>query len=105
MCLGRERGRFERELERLRSFEAAAVVVESPLADLVAGTIGALGPKGGLRVRGGLHVQIPLAILLRPGPTRGGTVHLLLPAALLADVERRYQAVAKNQAPAKGKAA
>lgn len=36
-CLGRERERFEHELERLRGHEAAAVVVESPLADLVAG--------------------------------------------------------------------
>ena len=36
-CLGRERDRFERELERLRAFESAAVVVESPMADLVQG--------------------------------------------------------------------
>ncbi|EHJ49525.1 ERCC4 domain protein [Solidesulfovibrio carbinoliphilus subsp. oakridgensis] len=36
-CLGRERERFEHELERLRGHEAAAVVVESPLSDLVTG--------------------------------------------------------------------
>lgn len=36
-CLGRERDRFERELERLRGFEAAALAVESPLSDLVTG--------------------------------------------------------------------
>ncbi len=36
-CLGRERNRFERELERLRSYEAAAVVVEAPMSDLVTG--------------------------------------------------------------------
>ena len=36
-CLGRERDRFEHELERLRGHEAAAVVVESPLVDLVTG--------------------------------------------------------------------
>ncbi len=45
-CLGRERERFERELERLRGYEAASVVVESPLADLVAGNCrSALNPK------------------------------------------------------------
>ncbi len=45
-CLGRERDRFERELERLRGYEAAAVVVESPLADLVAGNYRSqLNPK------------------------------------------------------------
>lgn len=37
-CLvGAGRERFERELERLRSFESAAVVVESPLVDLATG--------------------------------------------------------------------
>ena len=41
-----DRARFERELERLRSFEAAAVVVESPLASLVAGDYkSAMDPK------------------------------------------------------------
>ncbi len=45
-CLGRERDRFERELERLRGFESAAVVVESPLADLALGQYrSALNPK------------------------------------------------------------
>lgn len=45
-CLGKDRARFERELERLRSFEAAAVVVESPLAALVAGDYkSAMAPK------------------------------------------------------------
>jgi len=45
-CLGRDRDRFERELERLRAYEAAAVVVESPLPDLVAGNYrSSLDPK------------------------------------------------------------
>lgn len=45
-CLGRERPRFERELERLRGFESAAVVIESPMAALALGEYrSALNPK------------------------------------------------------------
>lgn len=33
-CLGRDRERFQRELERLRGYDAAAVVCESPLVEL-----------------------------------------------------------------------
>jgi len=36
-CLGAERPRFFRELERLRGYEAAALVIESPLEDIQAG--------------------------------------------------------------------
>ncbi|HAL92386.1 MAG TPA: hypothetical protein DCM68_05110 [Verrucomicrobia bacterium] len=36
-CLGAERDRFERELVRLRGYDAAAVVVEEPMAALRAG--------------------------------------------------------------------
>lgn len=45
-CLGRERDRFERELDRLRGFESAAVVVESPMETLARGEYrSALNPK------------------------------------------------------------
>jgi len=33
-CVGRERGRFERELERLAAMERAAVVIEADLEDM-----------------------------------------------------------------------
>ena len=36
-CLSVERQRFERELQRLKAFDAACVVVESPSSDLRAG--------------------------------------------------------------------
>ena len=36
-CLSGERARFEKELARLRGYDAAAVVVESPAGDLRAG--------------------------------------------------------------------
>lgn len=36
-CLGRERDRFEHELDRLRGHESAAVVVESPIEALARG--------------------------------------------------------------------
>lgn len=36
-CVGRERDRFERELERLAEMDYAAVVVEASLADVLAG--------------------------------------------------------------------
>jgi ERCC4-type nuclease len=34
-CAGRDRKRFERELERLSSFEYAAIVIEGDLADIL----------------------------------------------------------------------
>ncbi|HRT94004.1 MAG TPA: hypothetical protein P5532_06240 [Planctomycetota bacterium] len=36
-CVGRERGRFERELERLAAMQYAAVVIEATLADILHG--------------------------------------------------------------------
>ena len=47
-CLGRDRERFVRELERLRGYDFAAVVVEEPLSALRGGHFrGALDPKAG----------------------------------------------------------
>lgn len=47
-CLGRERERFVRELERLRGLDSACVVVEAPASALMAGAYrGALDPKAG----------------------------------------------------------
>jgi len=37
-CVGRERARFERELERLSAMEYAAVVIEASLTDILVGT-------------------------------------------------------------------
>ena len=37
-CVGRERGRFERELERLSRMEYGAVVIEASLTDILMGT-------------------------------------------------------------------
>ena len=36
-CLGRERERFERELERIRAMESVLLVVESPITELASG--------------------------------------------------------------------
>jgi len=48
-CLGRERERFERELERLRAMESILLVVESPITDLATGQYRSkLNPKAAL---------------------------------------------------------
>lgn len=48
-CLGRERARFEHELERLRAMESILLVVESPITDLATGNYRSkLNPKAAL---------------------------------------------------------
>ena len=105
-CLGRERPRFERELERLRSFEAAAVVVESPLSDLVAGAYrSALNPKAAYESVVAFMCRYRLPFYF--AQDRRGAEHFTYSFLrhFHRTIERRYAAVAKKQAPAKSEAA
>lgn len=107
-CLGRERDRFERELERLRGFESAAVVVEAPMSALALGEYrSALNPKAAYESVVAFMVRYRLTFYF--AQDRRGAEHFTFSFLrhYWRTVERRYQAVAltKTQSPASGKAA
>jgi len=94
-CLGRDRERFVRELERLRGYESAAVVVESPLGDLVSGSYRSrLDPKAAYESCVAFMARYKLPFYFaqdRRGAERF-TVSFL--RHFKNDIERRYKAVA-----------
>jgi ERCC4-type nuclease len=94
-CLGRERDRFEHELERLRSYEAAAVVVESPMQCLALGEYRSkLDPKAAYESVVAFMCRYRLTFYFaqdRRGAER--FTHSFL-RHYLRTVERRYKAVA-----------
>ena len=101
MCLGRERPRFERELERLRGFESAAVVVESPLADLVAGEYrSALNPKAAYESVVAFMCRYRLTFYFAQDRRGAERFTYSFLRHFLRTVERRYAAVSKIQTPA-----
>ena len=105
-CLGRERPRFERELERLRGFEAAAVVVEAPMSALALGEYrSALNPKAAYESVVAFMCRYRLTFYF--AQDRRGAEHFTVSFLrhYWRTVERRYQAVAKVKAPAKVAAA
>ncbi len=67
-CLGADRQRFERELARLRGYDCAAVVVESPTLALRQGRyLRAAGCRGRVAVGAGLFHALPDAVDLLRG--------------------------------------
>lgn len=103
-----ERTRFERELERLRGFESAAVVVEPPMSALALGEYrSALNPKAAYEsvVAFMCRYRLPFYFAQDRRGAERFTYSFL--RHFLRTVERRYQAVAKTKAQtlAKGAAA
>lgn len=99
MCLGRERPRFERELERLRGFEAAAVVVESPMAALALGEYrSALNPKAAYESVVAFMVRYRLTFYFAQDRRGAERFTFSFLRHYWRTVERRYQAVAKGRA-------
>lgn len=94
-CLGRERERFEHELERLRGYEAAAVVVESPIEALARGKYRSkLNPQAAYESVVAFMARYRLPFYFaqdRRGAER--FTHSFL-RHFLRTVERRYKAVA-----------
>lgn len=98
-CLGRERDRFERELERLRGFESAAVVVESPLADLALGQYrSALNPKAAYESVVAFMCRYRLTFYFAQDRRGAERFTFSFLRHYWRTVERRYQAVAKSKA-------
>ncbi|OLN30693.1 ERCC4-type nuclease [Desulfovibrio sp. DV] len=98
-CLGRERERFERELERLRGFESAAVVVESPMADLALGQYrSALNPKAAYESVVAFMCRYRLTFYFAQDRRGAERFTYSFLRHFLRTVERRYAAVALTKA-------
>lgn len=98
-CLGRERPRFERELERLRGFEAAAVVVESPMASLALGEYrSALNPKAAYESVVAFMCRYRLTFYFAQDRRGAERFTFSFLRHYWRTIERRYQAVAKTKA-------
>jgi ERCC4-type nuclease len=98
-CLGKDRDRFERELERLRGFEAAAVVVESPMAALALGEYrSALNPKAAYESVVAFMVRYRLTFYFAQDRRGAERFTYSFLRHYWRTVERRYQAVAKTKA-------
>lgn len=96
-CLGRERERFEHELERLRGYDSVAVVVESPMSCLALGEYRSkLDPKAAYESVVAFMVRYRLPFYFaqdRRGAERFTYSYSFL-RHFLRTVERRYKAVA-----------
>lgn len=95
-CLSRERDRFERELERLRGFESAAVVVESPMSALAHGEYrSALNPKAAYESVVAFMCRYRLTFYFAQDRRGAERFTFSFLRHYWRTVERRYQAVAK----------
>lgn len=98
-CLGRERERFERELERLRAFEAAAVVVESPMAALAHGEYrSALNPTAAYESVVAFMARYRLTFYFAQDRRGAERFTFSFLRHYWRTIERRYQAVTKEAA-------
>lgn len=96
-CLGRERERFERELERLRGFESAAVVVESPLSALAHGEYrSALNPTAAYESVVAFMCRYRLTFYFAQDRRGAERFTFSFLRHYLRAVERRYQAVVRE---------
>ncbi|MBF0480701.1 MAG: ERCC4 domain-containing protein [Desulfovibrionaceae bacterium] len=98
-CLGRERDRFERELERLRGYEAAAVVIESPMAALELGEFrSALNPKAAYESVVAFMCRYRLTFYFAQDRRGAERFTFSFLRHYQRTIERRYQAVTKKAA-------
>ena len=105
-CLGRERERFERELERLRGFEAAAVVVESPMSALALGEYrSALNPKAAYESVVAFMCRYRITFYFAQDRRGAERFTFSFLRHFQRTIERRYAAATKAQAQAKEVAA
>lgn len=98
-CLGRERERFERELERLRAMESILLVVESPIVDLVTGNYRSkLNPKAAYESVVAFMCRYRLPFYFAQDRRGAERFTFSFLRHYWRTVERRYQAVAKTKA-------
>lgn len=99
-CLmGKERGRFERELAKLRAYELKAVVIESNLQDLARGRYQSqMKPKSALQSITAFHIRYGVPFLFC-GDRRGSeymTYSLL--SKYLYEIQKRCEQLWKTNA-------
>lgn len=105
-CLGRERPRFERELERLRGFESAAVVVESPMSALALGEYrSVLHPKAAYESVVAFMCRYRLTFYFAQDRRGAEQFTFSFLRHFQRTIERRYAAATKAHVAAKGAAA
>lgn len=98
-CLGRERDRFERELERLRGYESAAVVVESPMSALALGEYrSTLNPKAAYESVVAFMCRYRITFYFAQDRRGAERFTFSFLRHYWRTVERRYRAVAKTKA-------
>ena len=100
-CLGSGRERFTRELERLRGYESAALVIESPLQVIRAGRYrSSMKPEAAEQSLISIMQRFRLPVYFAIDRTDGQrfTYHFL--RHFFRHAEKRYNALQRQQAPA-----
>jgi ERCC4-type nuclease len=99
-CLmGANRGRFERELARLRPYECRAVVVEASMQDVAQGRYRSdMKPHAALQSIIAFMVRFGVPFLWAGSREGGEYVTFWLLAKYLREIEERHKAAAKGQA-------
>ena len=104
-CLGRERSRFENELQRLRAYESAAVVVESPIEALARGEYrSALHPNAAYESVVCFMARYRLPFFFAQDRRGAERFTFSFLRHYWRTIERRYNAVACEDAPRSRKA-
>lgn len=92
-CLGSERPRFFRELERLRSYEAAAIVIESPLSAIAAGHYRSrISPQSAIQSLIAIQAQFRLPVFFAKDRTEAEMYVFHFLRHFQNMIERRYAA-------------
>lgn len=92
-CLGSERERFFRELDRLRGYEAAAIVIESPLAAIMAGRYRSrITPQSAIQSLIAIQAQYRLPVFFAKDRTEAEAYVFHFLRHFQNMIERRYRA-------------
>lgn len=92
-CLGSERARFFRELERLKSYEAAAIVIESPLSVIAAGHYRSrISPQSAIQSLIAIQAQFRLPVFFAKDRTEAEAYVFHFLRHFQNIIERRYAA-------------
>lgn len=90
--MGKNRGRFERELARLRSYELAVVVAEATLYDLARGRyLSKMRPESALQSMTAFHVRYNIPFLFCGDRAGGEYMTYSLLSKYLYEIGKRYE--------------
>ena len=90
--MGKNRGRFERELARLRSYELAVVVAEATLYDLARGRyLSGIKPEAALQSMTAFHVRYGIPFLFCGDRAGGQYMTYSLLSKYLYEIDKRFR--------------